>query len=308
MKSWVKIVNDYKTYLKIERGLAANSVTNYAFDVQRLTDYLQLNNMEISPLKIDEEIIQQFIYHVAGELNPRSRARLISGLKSFFNFLIFEDYRKDTPMELIEVPKIGRKLPDTLSTDEIDRLIAAIDLTTTEKEDDQSKGLKQRNRTILETLYSCGLRVSELTTLKLSDLYFDEGFVKITGKGNKQRFVPIGSFTQKYITLYIKEARSSLTIKKGHEDTLFLNRRGTGLTRAMVFTIIKDLAKAINLNKVISPHTFRHSFATHLLENGADLRSIQLMLGHESITTTEIYMHLDRKFLNQVLNTYHPRR
>ncbi|KGO92880.1 site-specific tyrosine recombinase [Flavobacterium subsaxonicum] len=308
MKSWVKIVNDYKTYLKIERGLAANSVTNYAFDVQRLTDYLQLNNMEISPLKIDEEIIQQFIYHVAGELNPRSRARLISGLKSFFNFLIFEDYRKDTPMELIEVPKIGRKLPDTLSTDEIDRLIAAIDLVTTEKEDNQAQGLRQRNRTMLETLYSCGLRVSELTTLKLSDLYFDEGFVKITGKGNKQRFVPIGSFTQKYITLYIKEARSTLTIKKGHEDTLFLNRRGSGLTRAMVFTIIKDLAKAINLNKVISPHTFRHSFATHLLENGADLRSIQLMLGHESITTTEIYMHLDRKFLNQVLNTYHPRR
>ena len=211
-------------------------------------------------------------------------------------------------MELIEVPKIGRKLPDTLSTDEIDRLIAATNHVTTEKEDDQAKGLKQRNRTILETLYSCGLRVSELTTLKLSDLYFDEGFVKITGKGNKQRFVPIGSFTQKYITLYIKEARSSLTIKKGHEDTLFLNRRGSGLTRAMVFTIIKDLAKAINLNKVISPHTFRHSFATHLLENGADLRSIQLMLGHESITTTEIYMHLDRKFLNQVLNTYHPRR
>jgi integrase/recombinase XerD len=299
MKSWVNITNDYKSYLKIERGLAANSIANYAFDVQRLTDYLQLNAIEVSPIKIGEEIIQQFIYHVAGELNPRSRARLISGLKSFFNYLIFEDYRKDTPMELIEVPKIGRKLPDTLSTQEIDNLIAAIDNTKDEAE---------RNRTMLETLYSCGLRVSELTTLKLSDLYFDEGFVKITGKGNKQRFVPIGRFNQNIITHYIKESRNALKIKKGHEDTVFLNRRGSGLTRAMVFTIIKDLAKAIGLNKIISPHTFRHSFATHLLENGADLRSIQLMLGHESITTTEIYMHLDRKFLNKVLNTYHPRR
>lgn len=299
MKSWVKYINDYKSYLKIERGLAINSITNYAFDIQRLTDYLGVNGIEVSPVVITEEIIQQFIYHVAAELNPRSRARLISGLKSFFSYLIFEDYRKDTPMELIEVPKIGRKLPDTLSTQEIDRLIAAIDL---------SKDEGERNRAMLETLYSCGLRVSELVTLKISDLFFEEGFIKITGKGNKQRFVPIGTFTQKYINLYKSTVRTTLTIKKGHEDTLFLNRRGSGLTRAMVFTIIKNLAKSINLNKVISPHTFRHSFATHLLENGADLRSIQLMLGHESITTTEIYMHLDRSFLKQVLNSYHPRR
>jgi integrase/recombinase XerD len=299
MKSWIKYVNDYKLYLKIERGLSANSVTNYAFDIQRLVDFLDQNKIEVSPVSITEETIQQFIYSVAGELNPRSRARVISGLRSFFNYMIFEDYRKDTPMELIEVPKTGRKLPDTLSTKEIDALIAAIDLSSNEGE---------RNRAMLETLYSCGLRVTELVTLKISDLYFEEGFIKITGKGNKQRFVPIGAHTQKYINFYKDQVRSLQQVKKGHEDTLFLNRRGSGLTRAMIFTIIRSLAEKISLNKTISPHTFRHSFATHLLENGADLRSIQLMLGHESITTTEVYMHLDRKFLNHVLNTYHPRR
>ncbi|ALM48422.1 integrase [Flavobacterium psychrophilum] len=305
MKSWIKFINDYKSYLKIERGLSLNSVENYCFDVQRLVEYLDNNGIDVSPVKIDEEIIQQFIYHIASELNPRTRARIISGLKSFFNYLIFEDYRKETPMELIEVPKIGRKLPDTLSTTEIDSLINAIELNKTDRE---GKSQGERNRAMLETLYSCGLRVSELVTLKVSDLFFEEGFIKITGKGNKQRFVPIGSFTQKYITIYMDAERNKLTIQKGHEDTLFLNRRGKSLTRAMVFTIIKDLAAKIKLNKTISPHTFRHSFATHLLENGADLRSIQLMLGHESITTTEIYMHIDRKFLNNVLNTYHPRR
>lgn len=305
MKSWIKFINDYKSYLKIERGLSLNSVENYCFDVQRLVEYLDTNGIDVSPLKIDEEIIQQFIYHIATQLSPRTRARIISGLKSFFNYLIFEDYRKETPMELIEVPKIGRKLPDTLSTTEIDDLIKAIELNKTDKE---GKSQGERNRAMLETLYSCGLRVSELVTLKLSDLFFEEGFIKITGKGNKQRFVPIGSFTQKYITLYMDTDRNKLTIQKGHEDTLFLNRRGKSLTRAMVFTIIKELAKKIGLNKTISPHTFRHSFATHLLENGADLRSIQLMLGHESITTTEIYMHIDRKFLSNVLNSYHPRR
>lgn len=305
MKSWIKFINDYKSYLKIERGLSLNSVENYCFDVQRLVEYLDTNNIDISPLQIDEELIQQFIYHIATELNPRTRARIISGLKSFFNYLIFEDYRKDTPMELIEVPKIGRKLPDTLSTAEIDNLINAIELNKTDKE---GKSQGERNRAMLETLYSCGLRVSELVTLKVSDLFFEEGFIKITGKGNKQRFVPIGSFTQKYINMYMDTDRNKLTIQKGHEDTLFLNRRGKSLTRAMVFTIIKDLAVKIGLNKTISPHTFRHSFATHLLENGADLRSIQLLLGHESITTTEIYMHIDRKFLSNVLNSYHPRR
>jgi len=299
MKSWINFINDYQSYLKIERGLSANSVTNYLFDIRRLTDFLEKNEIQVSPIDISEEIIHQFIYSVASELNPRTRARIISGLKSFFNYMVFEDYRRDSPMELIETPKTGRKLPDTLSTKEIDSLIQAIDLSTNEGE---------RNRAMLETLYSCGLRVSELTTLKISGLFFEEGFIKITGKGNKQRFVPIGMHTQKYIELYINGIRNKLVIKKGHEDTLFLNRRGSGLTRAMVFTIIKNLAVKIGLNKTISPHTFRHSFATHLLENGADLRSIQLMLGHESITTTEVYMHLDRKFLADVLNNFHPRK
>jgi integrase/recombinase XerD len=257
------------------------------------------NHIQISPVKISEETIQQFIYNVSKEINPRSQARIISGLKSFFNYLIFEDYRNDNPLELIETPKIGRKLPDTLSVADIDRMIAAIDLSLPEGE---------RNRAILETLYGCGLRVSELVQLKISDLFFEEGFIKITGKGNKQRFVPIGEFTQKYIGIYKDMVRSHSVIKKGHEDTLFLNRRGQGLSRAMVFTIIKNLALKIKLGKSVSPHTFRHSFATHLLENGADLRSIQLMLGHESITTTEIYVHLDRKYLSQIINAFHPRK
>lgn len=303
MKSWIKFINDYRSYLKIERGLSDNSVVSYIFDVERLVKFLEENSIDVSPVKITEDEIQQFVYSIAGELNPRSRARLISGLKSFFNYLMFEDYRKETPMELIEVPKIGRKLPDTLSTAEIDALIDAVKTTGNQDEEDK---IGIRNRTMLEVLYSCGLRVSELTTLKLSDLFFDDGFIRITGKGNKQRFVPIGKKTQQEIADYVQNGRFPAI--KNHEDTLFLNRRGRGLTRAMIFTIIKRLADDIGLKKKISPHTFRHSFATHLLENGADLRSIQMMLGHESITTTEIYMHLDRKFLNHILNTYHPRR
>lgn len=299
MKVWKTYISEYKIYLRIERGLSENSLTNYLFDINRLVKYLEDNTIEVSPVLINEEILQQFIYHIAAELNPRSRARIISGLKSFFNYLVVEDYRKDMPMELIEVPKTGRKLPDTLSVNEIDRLIAAIDL---------SKDDGERNKAILETLYGCGLRVSELTALKISDLYFDEGFVRITGKGNKQRFVPLGLSTQKFIAGYVKGVRAHLEIKKGHEDTVFISRRGTGLTRAMVFTIIKRLAEKISLQKNISPHTFRHSFATHLLENGADLRSIQLMMGHESITTTEVYMHIDRTFLSQIVNNFHPRK
>jgi integrase/recombinase XerD len=299
MKTWTSYIKEYQNYLKLERGLSQNTIANYTFDVEKLVLFLNLKEINISPIHITEEVIQQFIYEMASQVNPRSQSRLISGLKSFFNYLIFEDYRNDTPLELIEVPKTGRKLPDTLATDEIDALIQSIDLATPEGE---------RNRVMLETLYSCGLRVSELITLKLSDLFFEEGFIKITGKGNKQRFVPVGKTTIKLIGLYANQIRVHLSIQKGYEDTLFLNRRGKQLTRAMVFTIIKDLALKINLNKTISPHTFRHSFATHLLENGADLRSIQLMLGHESITTTEVYMHLDRKFLSEVLQNYHPRK
>lgn len=297
--NWSRYIKDYQSYLRIERGLSKNTIENYGFDIERLCVFLENNQIDVSPIKIGDETLQQFIYAVAKEVNPRSQARIISGLKSFFNYLVFEDYRNDNPLELIEAPKTGRKLPDTLSLDEIDTLIENIDLSTNEGE---------RNRAMLETLYGCGLRVSELITLKISDLFFDEGFIKITGKGNKERFVPIGPLTQKYIDLYRKEIRTHLNIKKGAEDTLFLNRRGNQLTRAMIFTIIKDLANKIGLKKSISPHTLRHSFATHLLENGADLRSIQLMLGHESITTTEIYVHLDRSFLKEVMHTFHPRK
>ncbi len=297
--NWNSYIKSFQSYLKIERGLSKNTVANYTFDLERMCAFLLENNISIAPEKIKEETIQQFIYAVSKEVNARSQARIISGLKSFFSYLIFEDYRNDNPMELIEAPRIGRKLPDTLSLDDIDKLIAAIDLSTSEGE---------RNRAIIETLYGCGLRVSELVTLKISDLFFDEGFIKITGKGNKQRFVPIAKATQKYILSYKNTIRIHLNIVKGHEDTLFLNRGGKQLTRAMIFTIIKRLAMKINLQKNISPHTLRHSFATHLLENGADLRSIQMMLGHESITTTEIYVHLDRKHLTQIINTFHPRK
>jgi integrase/recombinase XerD len=297
--NWDSYIKSYQSYLKIERGLSRNTVENYLFDIQRLCAFLTENQIVVSPLNIAEESIQQFIYKLSTQVNARSQARIISGLKSFFGYLIFEDYRTDNPLDLIEPPKTGRKLPDILSVDEIDFLITAIDLTSNEGE---------RNRAMLETLYGCGLRVSELISLKISDLYFDEGFIKVTGKGNKERFVPIGKTTQKYIIIYKDSMRVHLNIKKEFGDTLFLNRRGSQLTRAMIFTIIKNLAVKTDLNKKISPHTFRHSFATHLLENGADLRSIQLMLGHESITTTEIYLHLDRKFLTEVINTFHPRK
>jgi len=303
MDNWKPYIKSFKSYLKIERGLSANTIANYIFDINRLCSYLDENSIDANPVRIGEDTVQQFVYHISREVSPRSQARIISGLKSFFSYLIFEDYRNTNPMELLETPKIGRKLPDTLTVTDIDKLISAIDLS----KGAGTTGEGERNRTMLETLYGCGLRVSELVTLKMSDLFFDEGFVRITGKGNKQRFVPISEVTRKYIELYKNTVRNHLTIQKGHEDTLFLNRRGKGLTRAMVFTVIKDLALKIDLGKKISPHTFRHSFATHLLENGADLRSIQLMLGHESITTTEIYVHLDRKHLTQVMNRFHPR-
>lgn len=296
--NWMQAIADYQHYLKIERGLAENSISNYVQDVEKLKFFLEDNNSAENPIQISKETVQKFIYEVAKTLNPRSQARIISGLKGFFNYLVFEDYRNDNPMDLIDSPKIGRKLPDTLSEHEINELIAAIDLSKPEGE---------RNRAMLETLYGCGLRVSELTNLRISDLYFDEDFIKVTGKGDKQRFVPISSINKKYIDIYRKEVRVHQKIQKGFEDILFLNRRGKNLTRAMIFTIIKQLAEKIGLKKTISPHTFRHSFATHLLENGADLRAIQQMLGHESITTTEVYMHVDRTHLNDVMHKYHPR-
>jgi len=297
--NWQQAIKDYQNYLKIERGLSQNSISNYAMDLQKLVHFLEAGSIDEKPVAISREMVQQFIYAIAKTVSPRTQARVISGLKGFFTYLVFEDYREDNPMDLIETPKIGRKLPDTLSEGEINDLINAIDLSKPEGE---------RNRAILETLYGCGLRVSELINLKLSDLYFDEDFIKVTGKGNKQRFVPISSINQKYINIYWKQVRVHLPIQKEHEDFVFLNRRGKQLTRAMIFTIVKRLAEQIGLQKNISPHTFRHSFATHLLENGADLRAIQQMLGHESITTTEVYMHVNRRHLTQVLKDFHPRR
>ena len=297
--NWDHAIKDYRHYLNIERGLANNSIKNYVFDIEKLMSFLEENSLNEPPDKIKKETVQKFIYEVAKTVNPRSQARIISGLKSFFNYLVFEDYRSDNPMDLIESPKIGRKLPDTLSEEEIDALIGNIDLSKPEGE---------RNRAMLETLYGCGLRVSELIGLRISDLYFDEGFIKVTGKGDKQRFVPISKVNKKYISIYKNEVRVHQNIQKGFEDILFLNRRGKQLTRAMVFTIIKQLSVEIGLKKRISPHTFRHSFATHLLKNGADLRAIQQMLGHESITTTEVYVHVDRTHLADVLNKFHPRK
>ncbi|CAM4299285.1 site-specific tyrosine recombinase XerD [Gillisia limnaea] len=297
--TWQQAKKDFKNYLLIERGLSGNSVSNYCLDISKLINYLETNSIVVSPTKISVETLQQFIYEVAKILNARSQSRIISGLKSFFNYMVFEGYRESNPMELIETPKIGRKLPDTLSTVEIDELIDTIDLNKKEGE---------RNKAILETLYGCGLRVSELINLKISDLFFKEGFIKVTGKGDKQRFVPIGDITQTLISQYLENSRGEVPFKKNASDVLFLNRRGNMLTRAMIFTIVKNLSKAANFQKNISPHTFRHSFATHLLENGADLRAIQQMLGHESITTTEIYMHVDKSHLQKVILDFHPRR
>ena len=295
---WQEALNDFTLYLKIERGMSKHTVQNYTLDVQKLIKYLESHQMPLGPLQITSIQIQEFIYEIAKEMNPRTQSRLISGLRSFFDYLIFENYLNANPLERIEAPKIGRKLPDTLSVNEIDLIVSAIDLS-------ESNG--ERNRAIIETLYSCGLRVSELTALKISDLFFEEGFIKVTGKGDKQRFVPIGPLTQKYINLYKDQIRISMKIEAAFNDTLFLNRRGKQLSRAMIFTIVKTLGEKAEIQKKISPHTFRHSFATHLLENGADLRAIQMMLGHESITTTEIYMHVDKSHLKEVINQFHPR-
>ena len=279
--------------------MSDNTVVGYEQDVNKLITYLDENSIDAGPADIGEETLQHFIYDSSKKTNPRSQARLLSGLRNFFDYLIFDGKRKDNPTDLIESPKIGRKLPDFLSTAEIDAILSVIDLSTPEGE---------RNKVMLETLYSCGLRVTELITLQISDLFFNEGFVRVIGKGDKQRYVPINEQNIRLIQLYLRHIRTAIPVQKGYEDTVFLNRRGKQLTRNMVFMIIKGLAQKAGIRKSISPHTFRHSFATHLLENGADLRAIQQMLGHESITTTEIYMHLDRKFLKDVVEKYHPRK
>jgi len=297
--TWKDAIKDYQYFLKIERGLSENSISAYSQDILKLTKFLNEKELAISPDKITSDILERFVYSNAKSIAPRSQARMISGLRNFFDYLIFEDYRKENPTDLLEAPKIGRKLPDTLSENEINEIISQIDLSKPEGE---------RNRAMIETLYSCGLRVTEMIQLKISDLFFEEGFIRVIGKGNKQRFVPINSYMIKLIENYKNLIRSGIKIQKGHEDTIFLNRRGKQISRNMVFMILKDLTEKAGIHKTVSPHTLRHSFATHLLENGADLRAIQQMLGHESITTTEIYMHLDKSHLKQVVEKYHPRK
>ena len=295
---WGTAINNFKTYLKIERGLSDNSIVSYENDINKLSNFLLDKNKSISPIKVSPDIIKEFIYSISKSINPASQSRIISGLRSFFEYLIFEKYIKTNPLSLIESPRISRKLPDTLTIKEIDLLISNINISTNEGE---------RNIALIETLYGCGLRVSELISLKISDLFFSEGFIKVTGKGNKQRLVPISDLNKRVIKSYMGNSRKKLKIEEKSKDILFLNRRGKKLSRAMIFTIIKRLAKLSDIKKNISPHTFRHSFATHLLKNGADLKTIQQLLGHQSITTTEIYMHIDNKMLVKAINKFHPR-
>ncbi|MBJ6118718.1 site-specific tyrosine recombinase XerD [Pontibacter sp. BT310] len=297
--TWNITVKQFEQYLRLEKSLSGNSVEAYLRDVRKLTDFLELKGLQVAPENITPTILRDFLEWV-NELGMtvHSQARTLSGIRAYYKFLIMEDMLTADPTETIEAPKLDRKLPDTLNFHEIEQLLAAIDLSTPEG---------TRNRAMLETLYSSGLRVSELLDLKLSNLYEDMGFLKVAGKGDKERLVPIGRDALKHIKLYREGVRCHLKIKKGHEDIVFLNRRGARLTRVMVFTIIKDLAARAGIQKQVSPHTFRHSFATHLIEGGADLRAVQEMLGHESITTTEIYTHLDRDYLKQVIKDFHPR-
>ena len=295
--SWETSIKGFKSYLQIERSLSDNSVQAYIRDVKKFANYAI--HIELSELKVTRVDISTFLAQINQKnISSRSQARIISGIKAFYKYLIMEDYLKINPTELIESPKIGLKLPDTLSLIEIDKLITAVDL---------SKKQGERNCAILETLYSCGLRVSELVNLQLSNIHFKEGYLKVTGKGDKERLAPIGGRAIKYLTIYINEVRNHQKIKKGNEDFVFLNNRGTKLTRVMIFLIIQKLTEKIGLKKKISPHTFRHSFATHLIEGGADLRAVQEMLGHESITTTEIYTHLDNEYLRSNIIQFHPR-
>jgi len=295
--NWKKSLEDYRIYLQFEKAMATNSINSYVFDVQKLAVFIENNKLSYLPVDIDIETIKTFVYEISKLVNARSQARIISGLRSFFDYMVLEGYREDNPVKNLAIPKIGRKLPDTISTHEIDQMIEAVAMRTRQN---------QRNAAILETLYSCGLRVSELINLKFSDLFFKEDFIKIIGKGNKTRFVPVPQTTKDSIEIYQKRDRYYLQPDEAYADYVFLNQLAKPLTRAMIFTIVRQAASMIGLSKKISPHTFRHSFATHLLENGADLRAIQQMLGHESITTTEIYAHVDQSLLKKVIE-HHPR-
>jgi integrase/recombinase XerD len=296
---WSDYTRDFSTFLKLEKSLSNNSVEAYNTDIHKLVQYLEYKSLDLNPENIKPEHLTGLLQWI-NELgaSARTQARVVSGIKAFYRFLIIEDKITIDPTELLETPKIGRKLPDVLSVDEIDKLINGIDL---------SKPEGHRNRAILEVLYSCGLRVSELTELKISNIYLDKGFIRVIGKGNKERLVPIGGKATREINNYLPDRNRLPDIQKESQDILFLNRRGKRLTRVMIFTIIKTLAKQTGLKKHVSPHTFRHSFATHLIEGGADLRAVQEMLGHESILTTEIYTHLDREFLRNTIISFHPR-
>ena len=296
---WESHIKHFGNYLKLERSLSGNSIEAYVRDMEKLQQYMQMTNKEISPIKVTAKHLQGFLGYI-NELgmSAHSQARIVSGIKAFYKYLLFEELLEKDPTALIEGPKLGRKLPDTLSFIEIEKLLEAIDLSTPEG---------GRNRALLEVLYSSGLRVSELIDLRINNVYFDVGFLRVIGKGNKERLVPGGKDALKFLKSYKEEIRVHVPVQKGFESFMFLNRRGRKLTRVMIFTIIKQLAAKIGLKKIISPHTFRHSFATHLIEGGADLRAVQEMLGHESITTTEIYTHLDRDYLRQVIQEFHPR-
>ena len=294
---WESIKKDFKRYLLLERGLSNNSIDAYLNDVQKLQRYCDITELNLS--EISSKDLQKFLTWMNEfEIAAYTQARLLSGIKTFFAFLQIEYDREDNPAELLETPRITRKIPQVLSIQEIDDLIAAIDLSVPEG---------MRNKAILEVLYGCGLRVSELCNLKISNLFLDVEFIKVEGKGNKERLIPIGEQAIKYLKIYLEEVRIHQPIKLGKEDFVFLNRRGNPLSRVMIFLIIKDLAAKIKLRKEISPHSFRHSFASHLVEGGADLRAVQDMLGHESITTTEIYTHIDKEYLQSVITQYHPR-
>lgn len=296
MLDWEHYIKDFVSYLKVEKGLAENSISAYHNDVRKLADFSQ--GQKLNPKNVTYDHLKGFIADLYDlGLSERTQARIISGIKQFFSFLILDEVIIKDPSELLETPSIGRKLPEVLTVEEIDQLINAIDL---------SKDEGHRNKAILETLYSCGLRVSELINLKYSDIFIEEGFIRVIGKGNKERLVPLSKSVVNEISIY-SSMRKHLKIQKGAEDFVFLNRRGVPLTRVMIFTIIRRLAESIGLQKTISPHTFRHSFATHLIEGGANLRAIQDMLGHESITTTEIYTHLDQSYLREAIISFHPR-
>jgi len=297
--TWKEAIEQFKHFLQLERSMSTHSVSAYLSDIKKLAQYLDFDNKEISPLSVTSFELKKFLEYLSGMgIASRSQARIISGIRSFYRFLLFEDLIEQDPSTLLESPKLGRKLPDTLSVSEIDLLLTFIDHSTPEG---------TRNRAIIETLYSSGLRVSELLSLKIADIHADIGFLQVLGKGNKERLAPIGNSALKYLDIYIKEVRSHIPIRPGHDKVVFLNRRGTTLSRVSVYNIVKDLVASAGIKKSISPHTFRHSFATHLLEGGADLRAVQQMLGHESITTTEIYTHLDRDYLRQVITEFHPR-